>query len=133
MNGSSPALRALRSTSSSAFLAALLLGCGSASSGAVAQQTVEEQDWDVQPSLWSPRAILIPRSTPPATAGTLPDSMRTVTLQSTLHPDSSTIDTAVADPMVRHSRLPPGNVRREIAGCDDGDHTRDLQRCHSVH
>ena len=106
MNGSSPVLRALRSTSSSAILTAFLLGCGNASSGAVAQQTVEEQDWEVEPSLWSPRAILIPRSTPPVTAGALPDSVRTVTLQSTLHPDSSTADTAVA-PIVRHSKIPP--------------------------
>jgi hypothetical protein len=107
MNGSSPALCALRSTISSAFLAAFLLGCGSGSSGAVAQQTVQEQDWEVQPSLWSPRAILIPRSTPPATASALPDSMRTVTLQSTLHPDSSTPVLAVAIPIVGHSKIPP--------------------------
>jgi hypothetical protein len=106
MNGSFPVVRPLRSTTSSAFLAAFLLGCGSASSGAVAQQTVEEQDWDVQPSLWSPRAILIPRSTPPVAADTLPDSVRTVTLQSTLHPDSSTPEGTGVDPLARHSRIP---------------------------
>lgn len=105
MNGSSPVLRTLRSTTCSAILTAFLLGCGNASSGAVAQQTVEVQDWEVEPGLWSPRAILIPRSAPSA-ADPLPDSVRTVTLQSTLHPDSSTVDTALTDPMPRHSRIP---------------------------
>ena len=109
MNGSSPVLRLLRSTTSNAFLAAFLLGCGNASSGAIAQQTVElEQDWEVQPSLWSPRAILIPRSTPPAAPDTTAgDSVRTVTLQSTLHADSTTPDTAGIDTMTGHSRVPP--------------------------
>src|ERR687890_568717 len=96
MNGSSPLLRALRSTTSSAFLAGLLLGCGNASSGAVAQQTVE-QDWEVQPNLWAPRAILIPRKVQPRTADTIPDSIRTVTLQSTLHADSSAPDSGRVD------------------------------------
>lgn len=98
MNGSFPLLRSLRSTTTSAFLTAFLLGCGNASSGAVAQQTVEvAQDWEVQPSLWSPRAILIPRSPPPASADTVEDSVRTVTLQSTLHADSAAAGTAGAD------------------------------------
>ena len=88
MNQPSSLRRALRSTSSSAFLTAFLLGCGNASSGAVAQQSVE-QDWDIQPSLWSPRAILIPKSTLPAARDSLSDSVRTVTLQSTLHADST--------------------------------------------
>ncbi|HEX6433312.1 MAG TPA: hypothetical protein VFZ87_03690, partial [Gemmatimonadales bacterium] len=108
MNGSSPGLRTLRSTITSAFLTAFLLGCGNASSGAVAQQTVE-QDWEVQPSLWSPRAILIPRSIPPATADTVGDSVRTVTLQSTLHADSTAVDTTGVDPITRHSRILPAS------------------------
>jgi hypothetical protein len=111
MNGSFRGLRALRSTSSSAFLTAFLLGCGNGSSGAVAQQTVElQQDWEVQPNLWSPRAILIPRSTPAARADTIGDSVRTVTLQSTLHPDS-TPGTAGADSVsrARHSTFPAGD------------------------
>ena len=107
MNGSSPVLRALRSTTSSAFLAGLLLGCGNASSGAVAQQTVE-QDWDVQPNLWAPRAILIPRTVQARAADTIPDSIRTVTLQSTLHPDSSAPDTGRLDTITRHSKIPAG-------------------------
>jgi hypothetical protein len=105
MNASFPVFRALRSTSSSAFLTVCLLGCGSASSGAVAQQTVEEQDWDVQPALWSPRAILIPRSNPPAMANSIGDSIRTVTLQSRLHPDSSRADSGSADTIPAHSRI----------------------------
>ena len=110
MNGSSRGLRTLRSTSSSAFLTAFLLGCGNGSSGAVAQQTVQlEQDWEVQPKLWSPRAILIPRSTPAAPANTIGDSVRTVTLQSTLHPDTTP---GMAGPdsgsRTRYSTLPAG-------------------------
>jgi hypothetical protein len=107
MNGSSPVLRLLRSTTGSAFLAAFLLGCGNASSGAVAQQTVEEQDWEVQPALWSPRAILIPRSVQPAVTDSIRDSVRTVTLQSSLHPDSSRADTGSADTIPQHSRIRP--------------------------
>lgn len=107
MNGSSTASRALRSTTTSAFLTACLLGCGNASSGAVAQQTVE-QDWEVQPNLWSPRAILIPRSIPPAAVDPIPDSVRTVTLQSTLPADSLAADTAGTDRIIRHSQIPPG-------------------------
>ena len=51
----------------SAFITVFLLGCGKGSAGVAAQQTVElEQDWEVQPKLWSPQAILIPRSRPTA-------------------------------------------------------------------
>ena len=110
MNGSSPGFRTLRSTSTSAFLTAFLMGCGNGSSGVVAQQTVGlEQDWEVQPNLWSPRAILIPRSTP-VTADTIGDSVRTVTLQSTLHADSTPV-TAGADTVSRsrHSTIPAGD------------------------
>jgi hypothetical protein len=111
MNGSSPGFRTLRSTSTSAFLTAFLLGCGNGSSGAVAQQTVQlEQDWEVQPNLWSPRAILIPRSTPPVTSDTIGDSIRTVTLQSTLHADSTPV-TGGADTLsrTRHSTILAGD------------------------
>jgi len=50
----------LRSTTFTAFLTFAVLGCGNTS--AQQSQTLE-QDWEVQPALWSPRPILIPRST----------------------------------------------------------------------
>jgi hypothetical protein len=99
MDSSSARFRALRSTTTSAFLTALLIGCGNASSGAVAQQTVELEDWEVVPNLWSPHAILIPRSTPPADS--LGDSVATVTLQATLPSDSGTADSTSADSAAR--------------------------------
>ncbi len=69
----------LRATTGVAFLTMALLGCGDASARAAAQQTVE-QDWEVQPELWSPRAILIPRSVPPVATSDSTDSSSTVTL-----------------------------------------------------
>jgi hypothetical protein len=73
--------RTLRSTRITAFLTAGLLGCGNAASGAASQQKVElTHDWEVQPSLWSARAILIPRSTPAGAVDSLANSADTVTL-----------------------------------------------------
>jgi len=62
MDRSSPALSTLRSTIIIAFLTAVLLGCGNAHARAVQQQADLKQDWEVEPALWSPRPILIPRS-----------------------------------------------------------------------
>jgi hypothetical protein len=82
MDRLSPATSLLRSTSIVAFITAVLLGCGNASARAVQQKDRLEQDWEVQPALWSPRPILIPRSgstTLPADSGadtvTLLDSL----------------------------------------------------------
>jgi hypothetical protein len=81
MDRSSPATSTLRSTIIVAFLTAVLLGCGNAPARAVQQQEDLKQDWDVQPALWSPRAILIPRSAPADSAAsdtvTLLDSLLT--------------------------------------------------------
>jgi hypothetical protein len=73
-----PALiRALRSTTITAFLTFGLIGCGNAPAGASTQQAPDKQDWETQPKLWSPRPILIPRSTPLAvTLDSAPDSLR---------------------------------------------------------
>ena len=89
-------IRTLRSTTFIAFLTAALMGCGNASAGAAAQQTVEfEQDWEVQPKLWTPRAILIPRSSPPVLpSDSTGDSATTVTRLDTMWGDSSKVDTA---------------------------------------
>src|SRR3954464_5168628 len=81
MDRSSPALSTLRSTIIIAFLTAVLLGCGNAPARAVQQQADQKQDWEVQPALWSPRPILLPRSAPPDSAAsdtvTLLDSLLT--------------------------------------------------------
>src|SRR5215210_6215025 len=76
MDRSSPATSTLRSTTIIAFLTAVLLGCGNASARAVQQKDDLKQDWEVQPALWSPRPILVPRTTPDSIA----DSADTVTL-----------------------------------------------------
>jgi hypothetical protein len=53
----------LRSTTITAFVAFMLSGCGNISADAAQQAVVE--DWEVEPPLWSPRAILVPRSNLP--------------------------------------------------------------------
>ena len=79
MDRSSPATSTLRSTIIVAFLTAVLLGCGNAPARAVQQQEDLKQDWEVQPALWSPRPILIPRRAPADSAArdtvTLLDSL----------------------------------------------------------
>lgn len=59
----------LRSTTVAAFLTLGLLGCGNTSAGASNQLPAQEkQDWETEPRLWYPRAILMPRITPPPRA-----------------------------------------------------------------
>jgi hypothetical protein len=96
MDRSSSVMCSLRSTIIVAFLAAILLGCNNASARATQQET-EAQDWDVQPPLWSPRAILVPRSP----AG----------------PDSTAADTvALVDSLIAHSRAALDSAARDSAG-----------------
>ena len=79
------------------------MGCGNASAGATAQQTVElEQDWEVQPNLWAPRAILIPRSSPAILpVDSTGDSKRGTPPGTT--GDSSRVDTTRVDSTRGHS------------------------------
>jgi hypothetical protein len=60
-----------------AFLSPLLAGCGNAQSGApVASADSTAQDWETEPPLWTPRAIVIPRAAAPAPlVDTLADSL----------------------------------------------------------
>jgi hypothetical protein len=51
----------LRPSAVATFLILGLLGCGNAPAGAASQQAQAEQDWEVEPRLWVPRPILIPR------------------------------------------------------------------------
>jgi hypothetical protein len=80
MDRSSPVTSTLRSTIIIAFLTAVLLGCGNASARAVQQKDDVKQDWEVQPALWSPRPILVPRATLATTPDSVADSADTVTL-----------------------------------------------------
>ena len=96
MDRSSSATSTLRSTIIVAFLTAVLLGCGNAPARAVQQQEDLKQDWEVQPALWSPRPILIPRSAPADSAAsdtvTLLDSLLThsrIALSDSALPDSA--------------------------------------------
>jgi hypothetical protein len=87
---------ALRSTTITAFISLGLIGCGNAPAGASSQQAEQiEQDWESQPKLWVPRAILIPRATPPILpADSLIDSVKSDTTKA----DTTTADSAQADP-----------------------------------
>jgi hypothetical protein len=61
--------RTLRCTTITAFLTGSLIGCSNASARAASQQAANaKQDWEVEPKFWAPRAILIPRITPPVGA-----------------------------------------------------------------
>jgi hypothetical protein len=96
MGSSSRPTAPLRSTTVIAFLILGLLGCGSAP--ASSQQTVVEQDWETEPRLWVPRAILIPRGTPPSVADSVASPARA---------DSSAPDSALAVPVDSAARSAP--------------------------
>jgi hypothetical protein len=102
MDSSSSVIRPLRSTTITAFVTVFLIGCGNASARAATQQTVEfEQDWEVQPKLWSPRAILIPRSSPPSLPpDSTGDSASTVTLLDSILDASRKAKSAQSNPGV---------------------------------
>ena len=77
----------------------------------MAQQTVElEQDWEVEPKLWSPRAILIPRSQPMGQDGA-PDSATTAAPADSLRHFSSNADTAGVDSASTGSASQPDSAR----------------------
>jgi hypothetical protein len=102
MDSSSTPIRMWRSTTVAAFLSVGLMGCGNAQArtaqAADADTTV--QDWETEPKLWVPHAILIPRSTPPVPAAdSAADSVKADTAKSdSLKADSSKADSNRADP-----------------------------------
>jgi hypothetical protein len=123
MDRSSPATSRLRSTTFIAFLTAILLGCGNASARAVQQKDDLKQDWEVQPALWSPRPILIPRSRA-AGPDSVSDASDTVALVDSLlahggkpHLDSTARDSAL--PGVRPVR--PAAGKRGLFNISPGD------------
>jgi hypothetical protein len=91
-----------RSTTVAAFLSVGLMGCGNAQAGSAqasgADTTV--QDWETEPKLWVPHAILIPRSSPPVVpADSTADSVKADTAKAdSLRADSSTADSAKTSP-----------------------------------
>src|SRR5215207_10779020 len=104
MDCSSTLIGTLRSTTFIAFITAALMGCGNASAGAAAQQTVEfEPDWEVQPNLWSPRAILIPRSNPPIQPVDSTRDSGNMGMRHGAMGDSSRVDTGRVDSTRGHS------------------------------
>jgi hypothetical protein len=118
MNHRSSITGTLRSTTITAFVIAILTGCGNIAADA-AQQTVVE-DWEVLPALWSPRAILIPRSSPPlrqpapADSGTIPvDSLR----RDGRRADSLPGDTSglrPIEPVLGPDSLPPAKIPADL-------------------
>ena len=86
-----------------AFLSPALTGCGNAQAGAPesAAGDTTVQDWETQPPLWTPRAILIPRATQPVG---VPDSVA-----DSLRDDSTLPDAAAKDPI---SATPPTDSPR---------------------
>jgi hypothetical protein len=94
MQHSAP-IRTLRSTMVSAFLALGLIGCGNAQARAVQAEAVDStmQDWETEPPLWVPKAIMIPRIMPPA-ADSLADSSRldTTRLDSVSRDSAAAVD-----------------------------------------
>jgi len=101
MDHHSPVSRMLRSTTIAAFATVWLIGCGNAPAGASAQTADSTQDWEVQPTLWSPRPILIPRSTPPEPPA---DSTDTTTLLDSILEASRRARSAKADSSTTRSR-----------------------------
>jgi hypothetical protein len=100
--------KTLRSTTITAFLTVGLIGCGNAPASAALQQTVEvQQDWDVHPQLWSPRAIVIPRSTPPIGAtDSIGNSADTVSLLDSILDASRRAESATANPGIDSASVP---------------------------
>jgi hypothetical protein len=104
MDSSSTPMRMWRSTTVAAFLSLGLMACGNAQAGTAqtgeADTTV--QDWETEPKLWVPHAILIPRSSPPVAAT---DSATDSVKADTVKADSLKADSGGAD-SVRSNATP---------------------------
>jgi hypothetical protein len=103
-------IRTLRSTTITAFLTCGLMGCGNAAAGASNQQAPDaKQDWEVEPKFWAPRAILIPRITPPVgVVDSTVDSSKTDTTKA----DSATPDSAKAGKVPKANAKPVPPVKK---------------------
>lgn len=104
MDCSPAVIPTLRSTMASALLTVSLLACGNAQTGTpqVAADTTV-QDWEVQPSMWEPKGILIPPSHPLAPpADSAADS---------LPADTTKTDSAAGD-SVKGATAPADSTKR---------------------
>jgi hypothetical protein len=101
--------RTLRSTTVAAFLTVWLGGCGNAQAGApeMAAADTTVQDWETNPPLWTPRAILIPRASPPAP---VPDRTMDSLTRSTMSDSAATDSNRVA--LVASDSAPPPTRER---------------------
>jgi hypothetical protein len=119
----SPLPAILRSTRVVAFLTLGLLGCGNARATASAQQAAaqEKQDWETEPKLWYPRAILIPRSSPPVlpeSAASHPgyDSGGSLSVGDSTQPDSAIADSEKVDSSAAVANRPKGVIGTGTVG-----------------
>jgi hypothetical protein len=105
-------IRTLRSTTVAAFLSHGLMGCGNAQAGSAQTAASDSlvQDWETQPPLWVPRAILIPRSDPPVTAT---DSMGESAGLDSSAGDSLHADTSRTDSTAPVGRAGPAKTKKK--------------------
>jgi hypothetical protein len=105
MDSSSVSIGIWRSTTVAAFLSVGLMGCGNAQArtGHASEPDTTVQDWETEPKLWVPHAILIPRSSPPVTA---PDSAAESAKPDTAKTDSLRADSSLADSAKRADSIP---------------------------
>jgi hypothetical protein len=106
MDSSSAPIRMWRSTTVAAFLSVGLMGCGNAQAGTprASEADTTVQDWETEPKLWVPHAILIPRSNPPVlSADSAADSVKADTAKAdSLKADSSRADSAKSNSSPAH-------------------------------
>jgi hypothetical protein len=103
--------RTLRSTTVTAFLTGGLIGCGNAPAVSSQQAPDSIQDWETEPKFWVPRAILIPRSVPPAIAvDSGADSGKESNSAGTMKSDTTKSDTTGAD-SIRTDSMPAASTK----------------------
>jgi hypothetical protein len=98
-------IRVWRSTTVAAFLSVGLMGCGNAQAGTAQASDADStiQDWETQPKLWVPHAILVPRSSPPVLpADSAADSVKA---------DPTRTDSVKADSTIKTAAIPAAPVK----------------------
>jgi hypothetical protein len=118
-------IRTLRSTTVAAFLSHGLGGCGNAQAGAPQSTAADTtaQDWETQPPLWAPRAILIARAARPvAVTDSTADSTRSdSTAADSTQRDSAKVDSVRGDSV----KVPvPVKARKSIFNISPADSAR---------
>jgi hypothetical protein len=115
MDSSSAPIRMWRSTTVAAFLTVGLMGCGNAQAGTAQASDADTtvQDWETEPKLWVPHAILIPRNSPPVLpADSAADSVKADTAKAdSLKADSSRADSAKTSSTTAHLAKTDSNAK----------------------